>query len=149
MDYGADQRHSLPRTLGKCAWRLGWSCFGVAESAAARESFDVKRRRPVRSGAIQSRAHHINISMRIKAMRNFAVKLMILVAGFGGAVAAAAQGVVAQLQDAGEISAADVGSGKLHFRIENQGSDSIHILSWGTPLGDEMTANLFRVEQNG
>jgi len=82
-------------------------------------------------------------------MRNFAVKLMMLAAGFGGVTAAAAQGVVAQLQDAGEISAADVGSGKLHFRIENQGSDSIHILSWGTPLGDEMTANLFRVEQNG
>ncbi|WP_169337373.1 hypothetical protein [Rudaea cellulosilytica] len=82
-------------------------------------------------------------------MRNFAVKLMMLAMGFGGVTAAAAQGVVAQLQDAGEISAADVGSGKLHFRIENQGNESIHILSWGTPLGDEMTANLFRVEQNG
>jgi len=77
------------------------------------------------------------------------MKLMMLATGFGGVTAAAAQGVVAQLQDAGEISAADIGSGKLHFRIENQSSDSVHILSWGTPLGDEMTANLFRVEQNG
>ena len=46
-------------------------------------------------------------------MRNFAVKLTMLAMGFGGVTAAAAQGVVAQLQDAGEISAADIGSGKL------------------------------------
>ena len=82
-------------------------------------------------------------------MRKFAMKLMMLALGLGGTATVMAQGVVAQLADAGDTSAADVGSGKLRFRIENQGNESIHILSWGTPLGDEMTANLFSVEQNG
>ncbi len=82
-------------------------------------------------------------------MRKFAMKLMMLAIGFGGAATAPAQGIVAQLTDGGEMSAADVGAGKLHFRIENRSSESLHLLGWATPFGEEMTANLFRVEQNG
>src|SRR4029077_18155364 len=62
--------------------------------------------------------------------------------------AAQASGVGVRMADAGQLAKQKFGSGKLAFRIENNGVDSVHILGWATPL-EEVTANIFVVEQNG
>ena len=82
-------------------------------------------------------------------MHKLTMKIVVAALAICGIDAAQASGVRVGVVDAGQVAAEKFGSGKVHFRIENTGVDSMHVLSWATPL-EEVTSNLFVVvDQNG
>lgn len=82
-------------------------------------------------------------------MHKLAMKIAMAVMAVAGMSAAQANGVRVGIVDSGQVATEKFGSGKVHFHIENNGTDSMHVLGWATPFED-VTSNMFVVvDQNG